>query len=152
MDDGTMSLMVGDKLYRMGLIEPSDYIAVSRWRAESKVSSMLGVQPSNRTLDVTAIKAEACASILCKVCGPFDLLGDIEGVHRLGFVSLIRGGEYKGQPDEPGYEYFKRNLTKTTYQDLERAVFKVSGFKLPAKKTGSDAAPGNPTMPIMPGT
>ena len=140
MDGGAITVMVGDQLFKMAPLMPSDYIEAARWRAEQKVSSLLSSMPSNPLIDVTAIKAEAIASVLSKSISPWDLLGDIEGVCRLAEIALQRGGEFKGN-----WEGFKRGLTKTSYQDLEKAVFKISGFKLPERKK-DDAVAGNPTL------
>lgn len=145
MDGGPVTVMVGDQTFKMAPLMPADYIEAARWRAEQKVSSLLSSMPTNPLMDVTAIKAEAIASVLSKSVSPWDLLGDIEGVCRLAEIALQRGGEFKGN-----FEGFKRGITKTTYQDLERAVLKVSGFKLPErKKAEGDAVSANPQVPIF---
>lgn len=141
MNGEPITVLVGDKMFKMSPLMPADYIEAAKWRAEQKVSSLLSSMPTNPLMDVTAIKAEAIASVLAKAVSPWDLLGDIEGVCRLAEIALQRGGEFKGN-----FEGFKRGMTKTTYQDLERAVFNVSGFKLPDRKVEGDAVSANPPM------
>lgn len=141
MDGGSVTVPVGDKVFKMAPLMPADYVEAARWRAEQKIASLLSAIPSNPMMDVASIKAEAIASVLAKAVSPWDLLGDIEGVCRLAEIALQRGGEFKGN-----FEGFKRGMTRTTYQDLERAVFKVSGFKLPERKAEGDAVSANPPM------
>lgn len=146
MDGSPITLMVAGVAYRMGLLTPADYVEASNWRAEQKVSSLLSAIPSNQLIDVTAIKAEACASVLSKTCSPWDLLGDIEGVCRLAEISLRRGGEYKGPGGGPGFLFFKNNLSGVSYQELERLVLRVSGFTMPEPK--KDAVSTDPPQTI----
>lgn len=140
-DGSPITCMVGDQVFRMGPLQPADYMVCAQWRASEKVALILRTMPDNPLMDVSSIKAEACAKVLAQPCLPFELLTDIECVCRLAEISLQRGGEFKGN-----WEGFKRNLSHTSYKDLERAVFKVSGFLPAPEDNGKAAVPGNPPM------
>jgi hypothetical protein len=145
MNGGPITVLVAGQMYRMGQLTPIDYIEAAKWRAEQKVAALLSAIPANPIMDVSTIKAEACAAVLSKAVSPWDLLGDIEGVCRLAEIALRRGGEFKGPGGNAGFEFFKNNINSTSYQELESAVFRVSGFKVPDRKK-DDAVAENPTM------
>ena len=141
-DGSPITCMVGDQVFRMGPLQPADYMECAQWRAQQKIALILGSMAANPMMDVSSIKAEACAKVLSQPCLPFELLTDIESVCRLAEISLQRGGEFKGN-----WEGFKRNLSHTSYKDLERAVFKVSGFLPDPEDNGKAAVAANPPMP-----
>ena len=139
MDGSPVTCIVGEQVFVMAPLTPSDYITCSEWRAQQRLALIFSTLPSNPLQDVTALKAEACAKLLTPPSTPLELLSDIECVCRLAEISLQRGGQFKGN-----WEGFKRGLSQTSYRDLERAVFKISGF-LPPEDNGRAAVAENPT-------
>lgn len=63
-DGSPVTCMVGDQIFLMGPLQPADYMACSEWRAGQKIALILGSAASNPFLDVSSIKAEACAKVL----------------------------------------------------------------------------------------
>ena len=138
----TIGCIVRGELFPMGLLQPADWDECAEWRARTRAQAMLDLQPSQASMDLAAIKADACAKILTQHFEPRDLISDVQCVYRLAEIALKRGGSWKGN-----WETFKRELGATSYRDLELAVLKVSGFWTPKKDESENPSPPT-TIPI----
>lgn len=138
MDGGPVTVLFAGQSYAMGMIEPSDYVNCAADRAASRIKVIFDTIPTNIMQDVSGVKAEMGAKVLSTPCSPWDLLGDCEGVCRLAARALNRGGH-----PEINYLGLMHKPTQFPYAELERAVLRVSGFKMPERKK-TDAVSTNP--------
>jgi hypothetical protein len=136
MDGSPVGVYVSGQFFKMGQLTQADYVDCAAWKSAQALEVVIAAAPQNFRPDTIELKAVAIARIMDAPADPLKMLGDAKCIERLAFLAVQRGGDW---PAEGNWLGFTRKLDKRGYQELQEAVWKISGFTV-VKKTEAEAA------------
>lgn len=137
MDGSPVGVYVSGKFFKMGQLCQADYVDCAAWKSAQSVEVVIAAAPQNFRPDTTEIKAAAIARIMAEPADPLKMLTDVRCIERLAFLAAQRGGEW---PASGNWLGFTKKLDKRGYQELQQAVWQVSGFAVEKKSSDVEAA------------
>ena len=135
------TLVLGGKTFKAGHLSAVDWAVCLNWYKETKVRAVFAFTPERPQADLSNIKSDAVANILCKPFDVWQMIDDVDCVLRLGELCLRQGGEWKGN-----WEGFKKAAEKVPFREIKMMVMRMSSYWL-AEMGGSSENPPQPPLP-----